>query len=388
MIAGAASGAVALFTGPSGSASLQILHAQVLVSGCEQALDHEEEAEEAAPDIGSSPTQLRLGVTVGEYDRGTVVGNVVFMLGCGVAMWAAAAVGLVSALYPKLPGLLYVPYFVLAVPTMTAATALLSRGHRAGDAALGVLGFAAVLVPLGLLAAMVSPRYFLARAYRVRPQRSSMAIVRLLHEWFDSTTEYEDGAGAEGTVERWEFAGATDYRKGLQGMGVAEQALGALTGVLAGLATTSSSAGLCTALNGLQAAAVGVFLGLLLVLKPCAVRADQWKAVGGSAVQMAAAVLGLLGRDATVPLLFVQAALGCVHLAGYLCWASIGGAARFLSLLGQRRRSQRYLRARRRELQRRRNAAALRVLEQLDHAAGSPTDALHVIVAAICSLQR
>ena len=336
---GRAAAAVAAVSGPALAMAVQVLHAQQLVSGCPGA------GNDGPPDLATSPTQLSVGQDQARYDRGTVVGNVALLAACGALALLAAALGRSTgkqtplATKLGLPGILYVPYSFLLVPTATSATALLvGADATAADCAVGLAALAAVLVPLGVLAAVTTTRLFRARAVRVSlrgGRRGRGAAVRMLKTWYDSMAAYSDAPGAAGFVERWDYAGVADYMPRRQWFVALEEALGLATGVIAGLTTLGARS--CTALNAAQSVAAVGFLAALLALRPHSVRADRWSAVSSSLLQSAVALLGLAGRDASMPLLTLQLALSVLYLGGYVAWGVGCNGTRFLRLLLRRR---------------------------------------------------
>ncbi len=410
-VVGAAAGAAALVAGPAGALALQALHAQMRVSGCAAAAAAEAAAaaDPLPPDAGSSPTQLRLGTDAMGYERGTVAGNAAILWGlAGVAGVAVVLLGgargggwRTAATLLKVPGLLYVPYCALAVPTVTAATALLTGGGDGGDGnapsasdvLLALLGLLTALLPFLALAAMTcTRRFFQLRPYHVRPTQSRHCIAGPLLRWYSPTTEYEDGRGASGLSARWDFAGLADYAKGRQWFGVLELGLGLATGVLGGVASLGDS--VCVGINVGQVLATVGLLAAVLVLRPHLSRADMWKGRSSAVLQVAAAGLGVLGRDMTLVCLVAELTLTAVHMAGYMAWAGVGGAARCVALLLRSRRQwHRHRRSRLRWLEEDQAAAAQTIRQQLEPllAAQPPSvarahAALSIIVPVLCEM--
>ena len=330
-VLGGSVGLMALVSGPAMAMSVQVLHAQLLVSGCRDA------ATDKPIDVASSPTQLTFGRRAGMYNRGAVVGNVMLLTACS----SVASVALLVFHFQKraasemgFPGILYVPYSILLVPTVTSATMLLvppredATPRLATDVAVGVLGFTVVLAPLIALAVLTTTkRWFGARPVRVplRGIRGS-AVQRQLKVWYKHRTVFDNLPGRPGFVERWEYAGITDYVANRQWFAVAKQTLGLATGLIAGL--TALGVGWCTALNALQSVVTVGFLVTLVLLRPHCVRADQWASVSSSLLESATALLGLLGRDVSTVMLVVQLVVGTLYLVGLLSAALVEGSCR------------------------------------------------------------
>jgi hypothetical protein len=349
---------VGLASGTAGASGLQILHAQGAVASCGNGDDGEEPI-----DVASSPLQLRVGEGAGSYSRGAVVGNASMLAACCVL---ALLVLLVlksrncGAADAKLPGLLFVPWSVLAVPTLTAATVCFATATSDGSSGgssivVGLVGTLVVLVPMAALV-VVSTVGFEARAYRVPLKCSRVPPVRLLQVWYGSTCEYEDKSN--GFVDRWEFAGVTDFSVAKHRFAIAEPLLGIFTGVLAGL-TSLGGPSLCRALNALQTLASVGFFALLVLMRPQNSRADRLHAVISSCLQCGTAFLGLVGRDVSFAASVAQLVVTGVHLIGYGLWGMLDGAARCLWLVRGHRRAQRRQRQQRRH--QRRLAAATRL---------------------------
>ena len=328
VVAGSA-GFVALVSGPAMALSVQVLHAQMLISGCHDA------ATDEPLDVASSPTQLSFGRAAGMYTRGAVVGNVMLLAACLLAARiavlfvvhfqrrAASAIGF--------PGILYLPYSILVVPTVSSATMLLvpplvlATPQFASDLAVSTAGLAVALGPLIVLAALTTTR----RWFGARPVRVSMrgirgsAMRRKLKIWFKRRFVFDNLPGRSGFVQRWEYAGITDYVAHRQWFVLLEQALGLATGLIAGL--TALGVGWCTALNAMQSVVTVALLAALILMRPHSVRADQWVAVSSSLLESATALLGLLGRDVSMLMLVVQLVVSTLYLAGLLSKALVDG---------------------------------------------------------------
>ena len=383
-----ATGLSAVITGPSSALSLQVLHAQLLVSGCQAAA-----ADGGPPDVASSPTQWAIGSpeSIG-YDRGAVVGNVLILAACGVLACGAVTMAPVGrrAASLGLPGLLYVPYSILVVPTVTSATALLSSTPTSPqDWCISVLiGYSAALVPLLTLMAITTTSMFGARPYRVslHPRRHSQR--RFLATWFGHVTEYADLQGRQGFVEQWDYSGIMDFVAHRQWFVALEQSLGVASGFIAGL--TYHGRGWCAALNAAQAIVTAAFLASLLILRPHAARADRWRALSSSFLQTGAALLGLLGKDLALVMSIIQLLVCAVYQLGYVVWQ-----------ISQRRRSIWWLRTKRFTDKKNKEgfgetlrAVKLMSLDEMEDLqrmldrANSPQSALTILVECVCRQQH
>jgi hypothetical protein len=349
--------------GCSGGAALQVLRGQRTIARCGSDGGADDEAEQAL-DVASSPLQLSVGPGAGRFSRGAVVGNAAILAACCVVTVLAMLLKGCSACDLSMPGLLYVPWGFLGVPTLTAAIDCLVQASKSstedadrGDAAaaetspganvaIGLLGVAAAVAPVAALVRTACFRFH-ARPYRVAPKRPRMSMWRRLYRYYSPNTEHEDTEQA-GFVDGWDFSGVLDYQKGKQWVAVVEPVLGVLTGVLAAVAAefgSSSSSGLCKGINALELAAAGGSLALLLLVKPHSVAADREVAVITAVVQTFTAFCGLLGRDATSYTEPGLLLLSGLHFAGSIAWAAVDKSSRMLLAWRHRRRRRRVRRA-------------------------------------------
>jgi hypothetical protein len=345
-----------LLSGTSSGAALQVLHAQRAVSACGS--DGDGEAEQAL-DVASSPLQLSVGPGGGRFNRGAVVGNAAILAACCAATALVVLLKGCSAADVMMPGLLFLPWGYLGVPTLTAAVSCFAEASSSSpedgitgetstgaNIAIGLLGVAASLLPLAALVHAATAGFH-ARAFRVALKRTRIVFARPLYRWYCPTTEHEDTVQV-GFVDGWDFSGVLDYQKGKQWVAVVEPVLGIVTAVLAAVATefgSSSSSGLCKGLNAVQLAATATSLALLLITKPHAAIADRQLSLCGAVLQTAAALLGLLGIDAAAMIEVLQLVATALHTTGYAAFAAMGGSVRVLRLLRSKWRDRSYRRA-------------------------------------------
>ena len=332
VVAGAV-GVMAIVSGPAVAMSVQVLHAQMLVSGCPAAA-----LDDGPVDVATSPTQMTVGGSPREYVRGAVVGNILLLLGC-----CMAAIG-TMLLFPQrraadfwLPGLLYVPFAILLVPLTTASTLLVASANPSGiDIVVGLIGYVSVLAPLMLLLRSATVN-FRARPVRLNLRRFRGTKMRkLLKELYERSTVYSSFPDSPGFVARWEYAGVADFVANRQWFVAVEMLLGVATGVIAGM--TALGSGWCRALNVAQVLATVDFLVALVLLRPHAVKANKWCALSSSILECVTAVLGALGQDASMGLSIVQLLISASDVAGYVAWEIVGshGSSPLLRLILQR----------------------------------------------------
>ena len=327
---------VVLISGPVVATSVQTLRAQSLISNCPDGADSSA-GDGPPPDFSNSPTQMAVSPVSGAYDRGTVVGNTLVL--ASAAALAAAAFALPTgrtAADLALPGLLFVPYSILVVPTVTSSVTLLAGPDQAqGDAVIALLlglGLCGI-GPLVLLGVKTNRRFFLARPVRVSLRRIKGHPVRkLLVGLYEGMTAYDSFPEARGFVERWDYSGITAYTPYRQWFRVVELSLGVATGVLAGL-TSGASVTMCQVLNLLQTVFSFLLLALIMLLRPYSCRIDKWAAIASCLMQCVTAVFGLLGTDMSYACSVAQLIMSLAVAIGYFTWQGLDGCTRLVKLL-------------------------------------------------------
>jgi hypothetical protein len=282
-IVGGAVGIAAVVSGPTGAASLQTLHAQLRVASCGAAASDND----PPLDFGSNPIQLQLGVPLGQDYRGAVVGNIVLLAALGLLGLAIKRLRPTTALSHALPGLLYVPYGVLAVPTMMSSVALITINQSRADVALGVAGSAVVFAPLAALVAWTTCK-FVAVASPAPRRHSRFLLADQLFALYSPSTAY-DAPSDSLFVAEWEFSGATDYVKNRQVFALLEHVLGLATGVTSGM-TVAGGVSLCANLNRIQLSLCLAELLLIVAVRPHARRADLLNAGANATIECLAAL--------------------------------------------------------------------------------------------------
>ena len=313
-LADAALSTSVVLSGVSVATALQKVLAQQTLNNCASGVDLE-----SAPDFASSPTQLLVGTSDdGGYIRGTVLGNILLLLGCAAASAISCcalsvlhngatlmSLDKLSAEATKLclPGILWVPYSMILVPTITSSVTLLSvvtagRGTRP----LGIIGLAASLIPFLFLmictsfksqfhAAPVS-----ASLWEKRQGATGNNLMRWTtfflprHEWVDARQRWH------GFVSRWSSL-FDPYGRRRQWFGVIETGTGLATAVLAGLTPIDGNDSTCSFLQTAAAAVAAAFFVAVVALRPYSAQSDFALSVMNSGLTALASILGIAGTD-------------------------------------------------------------------------------------------
>ncbi len=228
------------------------------------------------------------------------------------------------------------PYMMLMVPTLTAATALATRRGdlTAADSAITVVAIAfCAAVLLGVLFltagsafAAQSSRSLSAAEFIHEPKLSLSAglrcgrFQRLVMFKLTREREWRDRRGEpEGFTARW--GGVFDaYEPRRQWFLAVEMTAGAVTAVLAGVSDAASSNGACGTLQLVSMAVDAAFLLSIVALKPYAVPIERGLALTNAAVTAASSLAGASGFNTSL-LTLLQAVLnvlGLLMVAGAL----------------------------------------------------------------------
>ena len=305
-------------SGPVASTSLQAMHDLSVLAACPDM------SAVMAPDFPTSPTQMNFGPDDLAHVRGTVVGNVLlFVSCCAVAALMLAIVPEASFETLALPGLLYQPYSMLAVPTATAIMTLFTLPQVQSDILAAVGGLLFVVMPwITFLVFMTLKFGAKTRRIPLAARRGGSSLIsRHLWRWCNSPAEYLDVPQAPGFVRRWEWSGFDAYRSGKQWFGTVEIAVSIGIGLISG----SSAAGRrwCRGLQLIALALLCCQLGLQLSLRPYSAPIELWGAIANAALLALTGLLALIGIDASAALSVVMLAVNSVVIISKLYWTAL-----------------------------------------------------------------
>ena len=317
VVVAAVSAALIGYGGGSGAFALQRMLAQEAVNDCRGSFDRI-----GSPlDFSSSPTQWKVGPDdKSAHLRGAVSGNVLIWIACcGLAGFAALILQIRgvaehfrdSCALLGIPGLLYVPYSILLVPTASSSLMLLlapagSAGSAARNMSIGIAGLVVVLSAAASIAAVMlvpSDQFFgvATRARRRRTRTKSTGL--LLHRVFRlcaNSCEWSDRprvVASVGFVQRWGNLFSPFIRR-RHWFCVVETASSLVSAMLVGLASSAGENG-CTEVQILSACAAFIFLLALLSLRPFGAPMDLHLAYSNAAITFLSAVLGASNVDTT-----------------------------------------------------------------------------------------
>jgi hypothetical protein len=255
-------------------------------------------------DIPSSPTQLCFGPTEGRCLRGAVMGNVAVLAGFA----AVAVVVTVAAAHIRrqsreevaasfgLPGLLWKPYTMLSLPTMTSSVTLLGATTSRADRIVALVGLAVVFAPFTVLVVLTTRR-FAGKCVRnpLHQQQLTPRLPAILSYVFEPPHHWASRDGSF-FVEMWETL-FEDYVRGRPWFGVLDTVCSFFTALLTGM--VSDDPAICQRLL-IAATVVSVFyLGSLAVLWPYAARLDTALSLLNAPLAVAISVSALTGGDFT-----------------------------------------------------------------------------------------
>ena len=301
-----AGSACIIVSGVSVAMALQRTFAQSLISTCGQGLDLA-----AQLDFNSSPTQLHFGAPSGAYVRGAIVGNALLLAACvGIAGTAVVIYSFIAQQRSceswsrilealALPGRLYLPYSMVAVPIAISSTELANSNGNGSDKFIAGLGFVVAFTPAAAIL-FGTTTFFRGQSRRnghwrtkslsASPVHQCFAFFLPRYEWVDARQRWH------GFVSRWSSL-FDPYGRRRQWFGVIETGTGLATAVLAGLTPIDGNDSTCSFLQTAAAAVAAAFFVAVVALRPYSAQSDFALSVMNSGLTALASILGIAGTD-------------------------------------------------------------------------------------------